>query len=261
MRLVFHAFALALALALACLQAHASAAPVHCDPNAKPPEMCPGNKPCPKSGTCAAPSPPAPPGPPKPPAPPGPPTPTPTPPKACPGINTTAWSCICGSWSISKIDCQMTCGPLCGNPCTQFCCKTTNCKNGTDVANALHAIGRGAFTTKSGLKIEIVTAGTGAAPIADDSVRVHYEGRLLDGTVFDSSIDRGEPIEFPLHGVIKGWTEGLQLMKVGGTAILTIPSDLAYGDSGSGPIPPKATLIFEVRLLDVMSSKTNGGPL
>jgi hypothetical protein len=176
----------------------------------------------------------------------------PPPPKTCPGINTTAWSCICGSWSVSELDCQMACGPLCGNPCTKFCCKTTNCANGTAVAEALRTIGHGEVTTKSGLKLERVVSALGPSPTAGSSVRVHYEGRLEDGTVFDSSIARGQPIDFPLSGVIKGWTEGLQLMRVGETAILTIPSDLGYGDRGQGPIPPKATLVFEVRLLAIV---------
>lgn len=108
-------------------------------------------------------------------------------------------------------------------------------------------------TTPSGLKYTVVTPGTGASPAATDRVEVHYTGRLLDGTVFDSSVQRGEPITFPLQGVIKGWTEGLQLMKEGGTTVFYIPSDLAYGEQGTpgGPIPPNAPLIFEVQLLKV----------
>lgn len=176
--------------------------------------------------------------------------PPPTPP--CVDENHTAWSCICGSWSTSKIDCQMTCGPLCGNPCTRFCCKTNLCTNGTEVVESLRAIGQDEVTTKSGLVIRQIKAGTGSSPSADSSVRVHYEGKLENGQVFDSSIARGEPINFPLSGVIKGWTEGLQLMRVGETAILTIPYELAYGERGQGPIPPKATLIFEVRLLAIV---------
>jgi FKBP-type peptidyl-prolyl cis-trans isomerase len=97
-----------------------------------------------------------------------------------------------------------------------------------------------------------ITEGSGKSPTASDNVEVHYEGTLIDGTVFDSSYARGETITFPLSGVIRGWTEGLQLMKEGGKAKLTIPSDIAYGDRGSPPkIPPKATLIFTVELIAI----------
>jgi len=110
----------------------------------------------------------------------------------------------------------------------------------------------GAVQTDSGLVVKDLVAGSGASPTAADTVRVHYTGTLVDGTVFDSSVARGEPIEFPLSGVIKGWTEGLQLMKEGGKARLTIPPDIAYGARGSPPaIPPGATLVFEVELLEV----------
>ncbi len=98
-----------------------------------------------------------------------------------------------------------------------------------------------------------VKEGTGASPKATDTVLVHYTGKLLDGTVFDSSVERGEPISFPLNRVIAGWTEGLQLMKEGGKTVFYIPSNLAYGEAGTpgGPIPPNAPLIFEVELLKV----------
>jgi FKBP-type peptidyl-prolyl cis-trans isomerase len=111
----------------------------------------------------------------------------------------------------------------------------------------------GVVTTASGLQIETLVEGKGDAPKATDTVRVHYTGTLIDGTKFDSSLDRGEPAEFPLSGVIPGWTEGLQLVKPGGKAKLVIPPDLGYGDRGAGPtIPPGATLVFEVELLEIV---------
>ncbi len=110
---------------------------------------------------------------------------------------------------------------------------------------------QGVRTTVSGLQIETLAAGNGASPAAADKVRVHYVGTLIDGTKFDSSIDRGEPITFPLNGVIKGWGEGLQLMKVGEKARLVVPPGLGYGPNGTGPIPPNATLVFEVQLLSI----------
>lgn len=106
--------------------------------------------------------------------------------------------------------------------------------------------------TPSGLQYQILQEGTGPQPTVDDAVKVHYRGTLLDGTEFDSSYDREEPATFPLRRVIKGWTEGLQLVKVGGKARLFIPFELAYGDKGRPPvIPPAALLIFEVELLGI----------
>jgi FKBP-type peptidyl-prolyl cis-trans isomerase len=111
---------------------------------------------------------------------------------------------------------------------------------------------KGVHSLPDGLEYEVVREGTGKSPKATDSVTVHYEGKLLNGTVFDSSYKRGQPIEFGLNQVIKGWTEGLQLMKEGAEYILYIPSDLAYGSRGAGgDIGPDETLIFKVELLKV----------
>lgn len=110
----------------------------------------------------------------------------------------------------------------------------------------------GVQVTASGLQYEVLEATIGQKPKATDTVRVHYEGTLIDGTVFDSSYKRGESISFPLNGVIKGWTEGLQLMSVGSKYKFFIPYQLAYGERGAGQqIPPYATLIFTVELLGI----------
>ena len=114
----------------------------------------------------------------------------------------------------------------------------------------------GVTTTASGLQYEVITAGTGPTPTADDQVQVNYEGKMLDGTVFDSSIARGQPVTFPLTGVITGWTEGLQLMKEGSKYRLFIPAKLAYGETGASTIPPNSVLIFEVELLKVIKPDT-----
>ena len=107
--------------------------------------------------------------------------------------------------------------------------------------------------TSTGLQYVVEKEGTGAQPTAEDEVTVHYTGRLLDGTVFDSSVNRGEPATFPLNRVIPGWTEGVQLMKEGAKYTFFIPSDLAYGPQGiPGAIPPHSTLIFDVELIKVV---------
>ena len=109
----------------------------------------------------------------------------------------------------------------------------------------------GAQRSASGMVYIPVVVGTGRSPTAEDTVRVHYHGTFRDGRVFDSSVDRGEPISFTLNGVISCWTEGVQKMKVGGKAKLVCPSDTAYGDAGQGPIPGGAALTFEVELLGI----------
>lgn len=109
----------------------------------------------------------------------------------------------------------------------------------------------GVKTTASGLQYSVKTEGSGKQPKATDTVTVHYEGRLIDGTVFDSSIKRGQPASFALNQVIKGWTEGLQLMKEGGEYTFYIPAELAYGEQGNPSIPPNSVLIFDVRLIKV----------
>ena len=107
-------------------------------------------------------------------------------------------------------------------------------------------------TTETGLQYEVINSGEGATPGPTDKVKVHYHGTLVDGTVFDSSVDRGEPISFPVNGVISGWTEALQLMQEGDKWKIFIPYNLAYGERGAGAqIPPYAALIFEVELLAV----------
>jgi len=112
---------------------------------------------------------------------------------------------------------------------------------------------KGAVKTDSGLVYVPLVEGTGPSPAATDKVKVHYTGKLTDGTVFDSSVQRGKPIDFPLNGVIPCWTEGLQRMKTGGKARLVCPAVIAYGDRGAGSsIPPGATLDFEIELLEIV---------
>ncbi|MDQ6981529.1 MAG: FKBP-type peptidyl-prolyl cis-trans isomerase [Mariprofundus sp.] len=131
-------------------------------------------------------------------------------------------------------------------------------KNKADGAAFLAKNGKkeGVTTTESGLQYEVMTQGDGAKPLATDKVTVNYRGTLLDGTEFDSSYKRGKPITFPLNGVIKGWTEGVQLMGVGSKFKFAIPSELAYGERGAGgKIGPNSTLIFEVELLSIGEPK------
>lgn len=113
----------------------------------------------------------------------------------------------------------------------------------------------------SGVLYKETQAGTGATPKATDQVKVHYTGKLIDGTVFDSSVQRGQPATFPLSGVVKCWTEGVQQMKVGGKAQLVCPSETAYGDRGSPPtIKPGSTLVFDVELLDIVTPTASPSP-
>ena len=115
-------------------------------------------------------------------------------------------------------------------------------------------------TTDSGLQYEVLVAGDGDSPAPTDLVTVHYTGTLIDGTVFDSSVQRGAPAEFPANRLIAGWVEALQLMRVGDKWMLYIPPELAYGDRGAGPdIGPDATLIFEIELLGVRSTTADSG--
>lgn len=126
-----------------------------------------------------------------------------------------------------------------------------NVKAGEEFLKA-NAVKEGVKTTASGLQYKITKEGTGKSPKATDTVRVHYNGTLLNGSKFDSSYDRGQPFETALNQVIPGWTEGLQLLKEGSKATLWIPGNLAYGSRGGGSkIPPNATLIFEIELLEV----------
>jgi FKBP-type peptidyl-prolyl cis-trans isomerase len=115
-----------------------------------------------------------------------------------------------------------------------------------------NANNKSVYTTKSGLQYRKLKEGNGKHPTANSTVKVHYTGKLIDGKVFDSSVERGEPMEFPVGAVIPGWTEGLQLMDEGSKYILYIPYNLAYGENPAGEIPPGSTLIFEVELIEIV---------
>lgn len=127
-----------------------------------------------------------------------------------------------------------------------------NAKEGEEFL-AKNKLENGVVVLASGLQYKILAEGTGSKPKASDKVKCHYHGTLIDGTVFDSSVQRGAPAEFPVNGVIKGWVEALQMMPVGSKWRLFIPSHLAYGDQGAGgSIGPKATLVFDVELIDIV---------
>ena len=127
-------------------------------------------------------------------------------------------------------------------------------KKGKDFISSFLLKSPRAVVTPSGLVYNEIIAGTGPQPTPASTFLVHYHGTLTDGTVFDSSVARGEPIKFPLRNVIKAWTEGVSMMRQGGKSMLICPSDIAYGDNGSPPvIPPGATLVFEVELIEVIS--------
>jgi len=125
-----------------------------------------------------------------------------------------------------------------------------NLKSGEEYL-AQNAKKEGVKVTASGLQYRVLKVGSGKAPTITDTVRVDYEGKLISGDIFDSSRARGEPVSFPLNGVIPGWSEGVQLMRPGALFEFTIPAALAYGPSGTGPIPPNSVLVFEVELLEV----------
>ena len=126
-------------------------------------------------------------------------------------------------------------------------------KKASQAFAAAEAAKPGAKKTESGLVYTEIKAGSGTSPVATDKVRVHYHGTLRDGTVFDSSVERGEPTEFPLNRVIPCWTEGVAMMKPGGKSRLVCPAEIAYGDRSTGRIPGGATLVFEVELIEVLN--------
>lgn len=139
---------------------------------------------------------------------------------------------------------------------TEFKAEADKNKADADTFLAANKAKEGVVTTDSGLQYRVITEGKGAKPGADDTVEVNYRGTLIDGTEFDSSYKRGEPVTFPVAGVIPGWTEALQLMPVGSKYELVIPAELAYGPGGTGGvIGPNATLVFEVELLDIKKAE------
>ena len=131
-----------------------------------------------------------------------------------------------------------------------------NTKAGEDFL-AANKVKDGVIVLPSGLQYKVLKAGAGDSPLDNDVVKVHYTGTLIDGTVFDSSRERGEPIEFPVNGVIAGWTEALKIMKPGAQYMLYIPAKLAYGDKKTGPIPEGSTLVFDVELLSFEKKDSN----
>ncbi len=157
------------------------------------------------------------------------------------------------SLSLAAILCVVGCSQSTPTSDSGSAAKTTNAPGAAAPAASAEKKAGEWTTTASGLKYQVLKHGTGtASPKATDTVKVHYHGTLLDGTVFDSSVERGEPISFPLNQVIPGWTEGLQLMKVGDKFKFEIPPNLAYGDASPSPkIPPHSTLVFEVELLGI----------
>jgi FKBP-type peptidyl-prolyl cis-trans isomerase FklB len=143
-------------------------------------------------------------------------------------------------------------GLLAGCTGTEEKTGATTKPNAGEAFLAENAKKEGVKTTASGLQYKVIKSGTGESPKSTDTVKVHYHGTLIDGTVFDSSVQRGEPISFPVTGVIPGWVEALQLMKVGDKWQLFIPARLAYGERSPSPvIGPNSTLIFEVELLSI----------
>ncbi len=139
--------------------------------------------------------------------------------------------------------------------------KTAKAAEEAKVFLAENAKVEGVTVTESGLQYSVMTKADGPKPKAEDTVTVHYVGTLVDGTEFDSSVKRGQPATFPLNRVIPGWTEGVQLMSVGEKYKFVIPAELAYADQGAGSIPPGATLIFEVELLEIKAAEAAEAPV